>query len=480
MQRIRLLAHIGGALLGVTVLATPHNAAADPPYSVLFPGTGLLTLPGMTDAQLKMAQSIDNVCPTINGISPGSDLANVCNNMVGTAVTLQGQANPLGLTTIPGITTVDGLKSALTQLDGGAETLIPTNQASMLRNLQGSALASRLSVLHMRMLGGGAATSDTPMVLALADGYTAKDAPGLLLAQNSPTEVSLWHDKLGLFFNAIGQFGSSSATGSQNGYDFYNAGFLAGADYRLTDHLTLGAAFGYTHSNTDFDTSPQSAPGQYLRGNLLEGSLYATWYPTDSLYFDAVGSIGGGDNDSQRVVVLPGFANRTASGSFGTQTYGIAVGGGYAIPFDALTVTPTARFEYRQLHSNSFTESGAAGLDLTYGRASENAVLSFLGAQVQYAISTNFGVITPTARFNWAHQYNNGVTAIGIAYAEDPSGLSAFTLTGDRAARNYYDLGVGAALQLANNWSGFINYDAIVGVNHTSFNSFTAGVRFAF
>ena len=477
MRRNRLLAQVAGVFFGMTVLATPDIAAAAPPYSALFPGTGLVTLPGMTAAQRTMAQSIDNVCPSL---TPRTDLANVCGAMIGSAVRLQGQANPLELPGIPGITSVQGLEDALTQLNGGAETLTPTNQASQLRNLQGSALASRLSILHLRMMGGAAAGDDSNL-LALNDGPTANDTPGILLTQTAPTEVSFWHDKLGVFFNAIGQFGSGDTTSSQNGYDFYNAGFLVGADYRVMPQLTLGASLGYTHSNTDFATSAQSAPGQYLHGDLLEGSLYATWYATDALYVDAIGSIGGGGNDSQRVIALGApIGTRTATGSFGTQTYGISLGGGYALPFGALTLTPTARMEYRRIQSDSFSENGANGLDLTYGRSSEDAVLSFAGGQVQYAISTDFGVVIPTGRFEWAHQYNNGVTAVGVAYSNDPTGLSAFTLTGDPMSRNYYDLGVGIAVQLANNWSGFVNYDSILGVSHTSFNSFTAGVRLSF
>jgi len=35
-------------------------------------------------------------------------------------------------------------------------------------------------------------------------------------------------------------------------------------------------------------------------------------------------------------------------------------------------------------------------------------------------------------------------------------------------------------LQLSGTVSGFINYDAILGINNTTYNSFTAGLRFTF
>jgi outer membrane autotransporter protein len=476
MSYARICAVLGAILIGVLMLTAPRDAEAQG-YCQLAGPPCLLTVTGYTTAQLTMAQSIDSVCPHL---ASGTDLATICGTMIGTASVLQGGGLPMGLSNDTAITSISGLKNALSQLNGGMETVVPTSQASVLRNLQSGALTSRLSVLHTRMLGGD---NDGPQnsVLAMNDGATAQDAPGhILLAQNSPTDISMWRDKLGLFVNAIGQFGSSDATGRQNGYDFNNEGFLMGADYRLRQNFILGVAFGYTHSSTDFDASPDSAPGQYLHGNLFQGSVYASYYPTDALYIDASATIGGGNNDSQRHVVIPGLLDRTASGSFGTRTYGASLGGGYAFPIEALTLTPTARFEFRRMESDSFTETGGSGVDLTYGNSQQNAVLTFLGGQAQYAISTSFGVVSPTAKFEWAHQYNRGNTTIGVAYSNDPTLLSTFTLAGEAPSRNYYDLGVGVALQLANNWSGFVNYDAILGVSHTSFNSFTAGVRFSF
>jgi outer membrane autotransporter protein len=492
MQLIRLRSQIGALTFGAALLAAAGTASAQTTqaYSAIFPGTpNLFTLPGLTPAQLTMAHSIDNLCPNISALAMLPDatddqmnLATICGNMIGTAVVLQGGANPGSLPVIPGLTIAD-VKNSLTQINGGAETVVPTSQASVLRNLQGNVVASRLSVLHMRMIGGTGMGSDEQArttLLAMGQGASAQDAHGnFLVAQNAPTEVSMWHDKLGFFFNGIGQFGDSDTTGTQNGYSFDNEGLVFGADYRFTPALTIGASFGYTYSNTEFDVTPQSAPGQHLRGNLFEGSLYASWYATDQLYFDTIASIGGGENDSLRHIVIPGLVDASAKGSFGTRTYGIAVGGGYSMPFGALTLTPTARFEFRRVESDTFTESGAGGLNLTYGSTSQDAVLSFIGGQGQYAISTSFGVVIPTARVEWVHQYNSGNNTVSVAYLNDPV-LSSFTLASDKPTRDYADIGLGVALQLEGNWSGFLNYDAIVGITHTTLNNFTAGLRYGF
>src|SRR4051794_14959659 len=116
------------------------HAQALPPFSVVAqqngaPGpTGLTTLPGLNDAQQMMAQSINNVCPTINSIALTPDqrqLATVCAAMTGTAVQLQGQPNPLGVPSL-GIS-AGALAGALESLNGGAEIVVPTSQSSSLQ-----------------------------------------------------------------------------------------------------------------------------------------------------------------------------------------------------------------------------------------------------------------------------------------------------------------------------------------------------------
>jgi outer membrane autotransporter protein len=161
---------------------------------------------------------------------------------------------------------------------------------------------------------------------------------------------------------------------------------------------------------------------------------------------------------------------------------GFTLAGGYSLPFGPFVVTPIARFLYQHTGVDAFTEAGAQGADLAFGSSSVNTVLTFLGADAQYTIPTSFGPLYPIGRFHWAHQYSPGNTAVSVAYSNDtsPGLLSSFILPGVPTSRNYFDLGAGVSLQLSGTASAFINYDAILGINHTTYNSFTAGVRFTF
>ena len=86
------------------------------------------------------------------------------------------------------------------------------------------------------------------------------------------------------------------------------------------------------------------------------------------------------------------------------------------------------------------------------------------------------------AQAHWWHQFSPGNTSVPLAYVNDATAtvLSNLILPGTPTSRNYVDLGVGLGVQLSRNGSAFINYDSILGISHTSYNSFTAGIRFTF
>jgi outer membrane autotransporter protein len=458
------------------------------------PTPGITTLPGTNTAQQTMAQSINTFCPTVSTIAatPNQiDLKTICSAMIGNALQLQGRPIPVGMGSY-GLD-ANGLTSALQSLNGGAELLVPTSQASVVQTTQTSrqtgAIETRLKELRNWTTGTVVASTETPRAGQVAALGTPEPRGQFLIAQNQAAPFGYSIGPLGVFVNGLGQFGSRDLTTSENGYSFNNAGFIAGADYRITPQLIAGVAFGYTRSNTNFDTSSVSASGQSLNGNLLQGNLYATYFPTDDFYLNGIAIVGGGNNDSRRHIVIPSRdltstppVDRLATGSFGDRVAGFTLAGGYALPFGSLVLTPIARFLYQHTGVDAFGEEAAMGANLQYGSSSVNTVLTFLGADAQYTLNTSLGAIYPIARFHWAHQYSPANTSVSVAYSNDTTStvLSSFILPGTPTSRNYFDLGIGVTLQLSGNSSGFINYDSILGLNHTTYNSFTAGVRLTF
>jgi outer membrane autotransporter protein len=489
-RRIRVLGL--GFVLSAIVIQFGH-AQSPMSFSAMFGQPNLTALPGLNGAQQMMAQSINNVCPTINtiAVTPNQkDLALLCSAMIGNTLAVQGQPNPSAVSNLPRNLGLDasGLQGALQQLNGGAELVVPASQTSVTQTTQTSrqtgAIEARLSQLRNLTTGTALAGAESPRAGQVAALSTLEPDGRILVEPGAPLQFASSAGPLGVYANGLGQFGSRDMTSTVNAYSFNNAGFIAGADYLFTPQLIAGLAFGYTRSSTNFATSAVSAPGQFLRGDLLQGNLYATYY-NDAFYLNGIGLIGGGNNNSRRHIVLPNTVaglpgDRIANGSYGSGVQGATLGGGYSLPFGALILTPTARLLYQHLGVDAFSENDALGADLQFGSTSLNTFLSFLGAEAQYTISTPLGVLNPLARFHWAHQYTPGNTAVSVAYSNDPSLLSSFILPGAQSSRNYFDLGVGLALQVSRNGSAFINYDSILGLNHTTYNSFTAGIRMTF
>jgi uncharacterized protein with beta-barrel porin domain len=355
--------------------------------------TGLITLPGQNGAQQAMAGSINKVCPTITNIAMGTDpptqgqidLATICQVMTFNALQVQNQPNVLPLPKTSFGLDASQLNGALQQLNGGAELLVPTSQASVVQTTQTSrqtgAIEKRLNELRNWTNGTVVAAIGSPWVGQVAALNTLGPGGQGLFAQNEVPPLAYSIGPFGVFLNGFGQFGSRDLTTTENGYSFNNAGFVAGADYRLTPRLVAGLAFGYSQSNTNFDTSAVSAAGQSLNGNLLQGNLYATYSVTDAWYVNAIGLIGGGNNDSQRHIAFGtnGFdattgttniaIDRVATGNFGSRVGGVTVASGYELPFGPLLLTPIARFLYQHTGVKALSEEGALGADLQFGRS---------------------------------------------------------------------------------------------------------------
>jgi len=445
--------------------------------------SGQLLAPGQNLAQQKMGQAITNFCsggvgPSVATTLPQMNLATIlCGGLAQGMFGLQQPA----------------MNAALQALNGGAELLVPVSQPSLLETTQPSqqtgVVEARLSRQREWMLASAAADREFPRTGQVA-ALNPQDSDGQLrLAQNQGPEFAYSSGRFGAFASGLGQFGNRDLTTSENGYSFNNAGFVAGADYRFTPRMVAGLAFGYTRTHPSFDTSAISAPGQFQHDNSFTGNVYATVAFTDALYMNAIALVGGGNTNSQRRIVIPNNnpgggllpVDQTATGGFGTQSQGVNVSTGYVLPFGSVVVTPIARFFYQHTGVDGFSEN-APSVNLRYNSSSINTVLSSLGADAQYTMSTGFGLLYPMARAHWTHQYSPGNTSVPLTYVNDATAplLSNLILPGIPTSRNYVDLGVGLGVQLTRSGSAFINYDSILGISHTSYNSFTAGVRFTF
>ena len=442
-----------GCLLAFVLFVFQQTAGAQSPGPGPSPTLTLGSLPGLTPPQQRMGAAIDILCPQLGNFSlsvAGQDLQTQCTAMK-TATDTSGlgdvlgkvsqrQAAAYGSNAVEGAPNQSRIGSRLAALRLGAGSRIAIGGREFDLHGKEASIAHRL--LPNQTGGGASADPATP-------------------------------GRLGLWLNGNGSFGDRDSTANEVGYSYHTGGLTAGADYRITDHLVLGAAFNYLRTNATFVTALGNVDSSGY-GALLYGTYYIGGF-----HVDLNGGFTSNNYDITRNIVYALGAtavSRSASGSTDGQEYNVNLGLGYDFVVSGFTVTPYGRVEYLNLVTESYTESGAQGLDLQVRGQRVQSLLTVLGGQVSYAFSVPFGVLSPYVRAEWRHEYLNGARAITARYVNDPT-LTNIVIPTDNPSRNYGDLGAGASAQFAKGLSAFLSFDAIVGLSNFTNYQFVGGLR---
>ncbi|RLA16961.1 MAG: hypothetical protein DRQ62_15495 [Gammaproteobacteria bacterium] len=155
------------------------------------------------------------------------------------------------------------------------------------------------------------------------------------------------------------------------------------------------------------------------------------------------------------------------------------MGFGYNYHHQALNVNPYVRLDYFHGEIDSYTETGAVGLNLAVDEQNYDSLQSLLGIQLSYVFNQSFGVIIPQFSVGWHHEFLNKSRAINARYVADFNNnvLTAYT---DNPDRDYATLGFGASSVFEGGLQVFLNYQALLGYSNVNSNGFTGGVRFEF
>jgi outer membrane autotransporter protein len=281
-------------------------------------------------------------------------------------------------------------------------------------------------------------------------------------------------ERLGLFLNGVGNWGDYSGTSDEAPFRFAEYGMVAGGDFRFTENFVAGAAFAYSNTDADFR---KDSHGSNLDRDAYTGALFASW-DDGPFYVEGIAGYTSIDYDLRRKIRYADV-NRTAKGKTDADEWSVAFGTGYDFQHGAFSFGPYFRTEYIDVDVSGFDESGANGLNLTY---EDNRLQSFttdLGVHVAYAISTNFGIVTPYLRAEWEHEFLNGSRKIKARYSADPDRNTFFARTSD-PDRDYANLGAGVSAQFPNGFSAFVDFDTVQGLSRVDRYQLTIGGRLAF
>ena len=437
------------------------------------------TVPGLTDTARRMGIAIDKLCPVLAGRGASNlanddqrDLLNRCSEMKSNAVTLNGGPSGVGST----------LGLGFTQFQDVLLGVTPDEAAS-----QGT------SVVEARAFSGPIGAR----LAAVRGGATGVRVSGIPLDGTTLERSAAWSEligdasngaevlnRLGIFLNGHGSFGSRDSSEREPGFDFHDGGVTLGADYRFTDSFIGGLAFtfvaGHSAFNAGFgetDTRSYGLTGYvtYMAGRFyIDGSGGFAWNTYDTNRNIRYAAAAGATGTAVGLVV-----DRTAKGDTDGKQYSFNVGTGYDFGFGAFTLTPTLRGEMVYVEVDAYREHGAQGLDLYVSSQDVLSIQMALGGRAAYAISTGFGVFVPQVMAEWRHEFADNSRNIRAKYANDFTNTFLSVPTDD-PDRDYFALGAGLSVLFGRGVGAFFNFETALGLKRVTNHQFTAGFRMEF
>lgn len=296
--------------------------------------------------------------------------------------------------------------------------------------------------------------------LAGPNGSTGKDGKDGKSA-DQPDPERRW----GTFITGVGDFAHVGDSGNARGYDLNTGGVTVGADYKLTPHIAVGVTAGYAGTNANLTDD----------GRLLVNSgrlgVYGTYY-TGGYYADAAVT-GAATNYSTRRSSLEGVASGSTQGG----SMDVLVNTGYDWRMDALTIGPTASFQYTYVGIDGFTERGSL-TPLRYAGQHQSSIRSNFGLRVAYDWKVGGVLLRPEATLAWQHEYGDRSYSIDSALASGAG--DAFSVSDTQIGRDSLLFGAGVAVLWNPRTSTYLYYDADLLKKEYNSQSVSGGLRLNF
>jgi len=443
----------------ITITPLPPTPPPEPPPPTEPPAptptpppptpTPLNELPGLSENQRSVAVALMNACD-----GAGGELVQRCSDLLG-----------FGLTDAEKVAAL----SQITPEQVASQTSMPLRVGTgRMANLQQRLTQLRHGSggldLALNVDGRKISYDQIARVLGKESGGAAGDEP----------DDPLRDGPLGIFVQGRFNGGDRDSTGAERGYRFTTGGLTLGADYRLTDQLILGLAFGYDGTSSVF-----SQDSGAMDTDSYHGSFYGSYYLPEDFYLDWIGNFTRHDYDMKRNIRYTGFSSKARSNPEGNQ-YGFAVSFGKDLAIREWNLNPYLRMEYAKLQIDAYQEQGGGGLGLAFGSQDDHSLTTDLGAQFGRSFSLPWAVLTPSIRFEWEHQYQNGSRDIRIRFADAASGTGGFSISNSVPDRDYFNLGGSLAATLPGGNAAFLRYETRLGQRTVSSHIVEAGVRISF
>ena len=272
-------------------------------------------------------------------------------------------------------------------------------------------------------------------------------------------------NRWGVFLTGVGEWVNVGDTHAAAGYDITTGGFTLGVDYKVCPGFAVGLSAGYAGTGADLSNHGRV----WVNGGKL--GLYATAY-AGGFYAD-VAVTGSVNSYDTRRTALRGDARGSTDGS----ELNVLFATGYDWKKGALTIGPTASFQYTYMSLDGFTERGSLA-PLAIRNGSGESLRTALGFKASYDWRVGRVLIKPELRAAWQHESGDGASDLTSRFANGAGG--SFNVNGPQLGRDSALLGAGFAIQWSERLSTYLYYDGQLGRSHYDSHSISGGVRVEF
>lgn len=325
------------------------------------------------------------------------------------------------------------------EVHASAQTAL-INDSSLLRNAAND---------RIRDAFGDVAAANVPV---LAYGPEDKITTGAVAAIDAvavpPPPMVGWGQVFGSWTNTDGN-------GNTGQLDQSTGGFITGFDAAVSDNALVGIMAGYSRTNFDVDSRASSGDsdnyhlGVYGGGRwgdvALRSGLAYTWHSIET----------------ERAVVFPGFRDALKAdydaGTF--QAFGEV---GYRIDLPSVALEPFANLAYVSLHTDGFTESGAAAA-LSSRSNTTDTTFTTLGLRASAPLSLGATNAKVRGMLGWQHAFGDTTPFSTMAFGTG----SAFSVAGTPIAEDAAIIEAGIDFALTDTASLGITYTGQFGSGTT-------------
>tara|TARA_R110001599_G_scaffold185680_1_gene379925 strand:- start:8087 stop:9823 length:1737 start_codon:yes stop_codon:yes gene_type:complete len=277
------------------------------------------------------------------------------------------------------------------------------------------------------------------------------------------------YSPFGYFINGSISIGDKDSSATERGYDLDSNNYTVGLDYRYSDKLVVGAAYGLGSSDIEFNST-----GDGMENTTNNLFLYGSWFH-DKLYLSTTLGYAFGDLDTDRRIIVGGF-NQIAKGSTDTSQILFQVSGSYDLSDGALSFGPYMRLDIIEGDIDSYTETNGGGFEIAFDKQDISSQLMTMGAQAQYALSYSWGILLPNLRMEMKNEFNDSGDAIRGRFALDPTN-TAFSITADKVDNFWFIVGGGVSAVFQHGLSAYLDVETNEGLGDLNLYTYAFGGR---